>query len=136
MRSAPAPRPGSSGRCGRSGSSPVTRRNASTGSVPGSDPTPEAGPHGVGTGLRSVLSGSPPEVLLSSGSSVGEDTPTTVARGSAAGGRGHRGRVVAGRRRQRLPLQVLDRRVDVERTGHRRRAGGESGEAVATADQE
>src|SRR4051812_14662079 len=78
--SAPAPRPGSSGRCGKSGSSPVTSRSASTGSVPGRDPTPEAGPHGVGTGLRSVLSGSPPGLVLSAGSSAGEDTTTTVSR--------------------------------------------------------
>src|SRR4051812_46758399 len=81
MRSAPAPRPGSSGRCGRSGSSPVTRRNASTGSVPGSDPTPEAGPHWVGAGLgSSVPPSSLPGAVLSSGPSVGEATAKTVAR--------------------------------------------------------
>src|SRR3954449_779865 len=78
MRSAPAPRSGSSGRCGKSGSSPVTSRSASTGSVPGREPTPEAGPQSVGTGLRSVLSGSPPGVV-SSGRSGGEAAATTVA---------------------------------------------------------
>src|SRR5688572_7535095 len=57
IRSAPGPRAGSSGRCAKSGSSPTTRRSASAGSAPGRDPTPEAGPHAVGTGLGSVLSG-------------------------------------------------------------------------------
>ena len=38
-RSAPGPRPGSSGRCGSSGSSPATIADASRGSVPGIDPT-------------------------------------------------------------------------------------------------
>ena len=42
IMSAPGPRSGSSGRCGRSGSSPKTTRQASTGSVPGIDPIPVA----------------------------------------------------------------------------------------------
>ena len=38
------PAAGSSGRCGKSGSSPRTRRSASAGSVPGRDPTPRPAP--------------------------------------------------------------------------------------------
>ncbi len=44
IMSAPGPRAGSSGRCGRSGSSPRTVLVASAGSVPGIDPTPVATP--------------------------------------------------------------------------------------------
>src|SRR5215218_1552359 len=63
IRSAPAPRAGSSGRWAKPGSSPTTSRIASAGSVPGRDPTPEAGPHVGGTGLgSSLLSGSDGEI--------------------------------------------------------------------------
>ena len=44
IKSAPGPRAGSSGRCGRSGSSPRTSFAASAMSVPGSEPTPVADP--------------------------------------------------------------------------------------------
>ncbi len=46
ISSAPGPRAGSSGRYGRSVSSPSTVATASTMSVPGSDPTPVAEPAG------------------------------------------------------------------------------------------
>jgi hypothetical protein len=81
--SAPAPRSGSSGRCAKSGSSPVTRRSASTGSVPGRDPTPEAGPHRVAPGPTAPSRGSSRACEGGGGpgpSSVGESTATTVAR--------------------------------------------------------
>ena len=48
VRSAPGPRAGSSGRCGRSGSSPAMTRIASAGSVPGIEPIPVALPAGHG----------------------------------------------------------------------------------------
>jgi len=48
VRSAPGPRAGSSGRCGKSGSSPAMTRMASAGSVPGIDPIPVALPAGHG----------------------------------------------------------------------------------------
>ena len=51
IRSAPGPRSGSSGRCGRSGSSPKTIRCASAMSVPGSEPIPVAAPAGHGKSL-------------------------------------------------------------------------------------
>src|SRR5215469_13444316 len=65
VRSAPGPRAGSSARCGRSGSSPKTRRNASAGSVPGSEPTPVALAGGQGKG-SSVISGTLPSLRLCS----------------------------------------------------------------------
>ena len=48
VRSAPGPRSGSSGRCGKSGSSPTTTRIASAGLVPGIEPIPVALPAGHG----------------------------------------------------------------------------------------
>ena len=48
VRSAPGPRSGSSGRCGKSGSSPAMTRIASAGLVPGIEPIPVALPAGHG----------------------------------------------------------------------------------------
>ena len=48
VRSAPGPRSGSSGRCGKSGSSPAMTRIASAGLVPGIEPIPVALPAGQG----------------------------------------------------------------------------------------
>src|SRR5579863_24594 len=55
VRSAPGPRSGSSGRYGKSGSSPVMTRIASPGSVPGIEPIPVALPGGHGKRWLSTL---------------------------------------------------------------------------------
>ena len=54
ITSAPGPRAGSSGRWGRSGSSPRTTRRASAISVPGSDPIPVAAPAGQGQSVTTA----------------------------------------------------------------------------------
>ena len=63
VMSAPDPRPGSSGRCGRSGSSPRIMATASAGSVPGMDPIPVA----AAGAMRTAVNSSPTQQSLAGG---------------------------------------------------------------------
>ena len=87
VRSAPGPRPGSSGRCGKPGSSPSTTATASAGSVPGIEPTPVALPGGQGKGgiswltqpsLATAPPGGPDQALDPAGRSAGAVRLTPV----------------------------------------------------------
>ena len=69
IMSAPTPRAGNSGTCGRSGSSPSTVLVASAGSVPGIDPTPVATPANCCSVTAATLSG--PRLSVPSGNVTG-----------------------------------------------------------------
>ena len=122
IMSAPAPRAGSSGTCGRSGSSPSTVLVASAGSVPGIDPTPVATPASCCSVTAATLA---PRGIV--GARRQHDRHV---RGTRAGGRPGRPPALlldaADRRVRdgaagRLPRPDVDRRrAGRRRSGHRR----------------
>src|SRR5204862_557122 len=83
IMSAPGPRAGSSGRYGRSGSSPNVMRTASPMSVPGNDPIPVAAPAGHGS---SMVTGS--DCTGSRPAGRGRSGPAPAPLGSGGGGDG------------------------------------------------
>src|SRR3954469_9776873 len=85
--SAPGPRAGSSGRCGRSGSSPKTMRWASVTSVPGSEPIPVAAPAGHGNSAT----GHPADRLRLGGSAGRDGGGSGAGRDGGGSGAGRDG---------------------------------------------